>query len=508
MAGLKNLSHEEYRAKRKEYILYQQIGMGLLAVLMLLFSFFYFKTDKASYVYYSENGNAIHYAHLTPKGQEIFGTDKLNGTHAYVSSLVEKMSAKFTYEINFVTEKVKYKYNYDIQTQLEVTDVSSRSPLYNPIVATQVEKKSVEGEGSFFKIAEDVDINFKAFNKQADDFVIQNGLVETTSTLIVRMSVTVWGASENFITDHTDEYVTELRVPLRNLAFKPVVTSSVPAGEKKILAVSENKGIPFLVLAIVSASVLVWLGIWFLYFVLSTKDEFVDYSIKVARIYKNYQSYIQVIEEEFPKARRKVLRLKEFNELLEIHDLVQKPILMYENPEKTRTEFVLLSDSVLYMHEIKVQEPDDATDGETAQFAVDEKPVETTDETKKKTLKKRTAKKDESESIASQTSEVVNEVEKTEPAANETASIEIKENAESAIEQTETASESEKVENTPVETEKNESVSEVEQNEIAPTENGANGESQSANDAEDATAPTDNKKEDDANAASQTNDEK
>lgn len=355
MAEVKKLYRKEYRAKRKKYMLYQQIGLAFLAVLLLIFSIVYFKTNKAAYVHYSEDGKAVHYAHLTEKGQEYYGVDKLNGSHAYVSTLIEIMSADFSYGLKFDTTKVKYTYTYGIETQLEVLDVASGAPLYNPVVCTQVKPTVVSGEGNAFSIAEHVEIDFSKYNQQASDFIGANNLKDTASSLIVRLSVSVVGASDSFVADHTDKYVTEVRIPLCKLAFKPTVSSTIPAGEKKILAVSGNARTFFGVLSIVSLVAFIADACVYVFFVLHTRDNYIDYALKVSRIRKNYKSYIQRIEEEYPTEGSKVLHLGEFTELLEIRDVVQKPILMYENEGRTCTKFVISSDGLIYMYEIEVE---------------------------------------------------------------------------------------------------------------------------------------------------------
>ena len=96
MSELEKMYREEYRTKRKKHMFYQQIGLGLLVILLLIFSIAYFKTDKATYVYYSDDGNAIHYAYLKD-GNGFFEEEYLNGSHAYVSSLIDHMRAVFSY---------------------------------------------------------------------------------------------------------------------------------------------------------------------------------------------------------------------------------------------------------------------------------------------------------------------------------------------------------------------------------------------------------------------------
>ena len=54
-----------------------------------------------------------------------------------------------------------------------------------------------------------------------------------------------------------------------------------------------------------------------------------------------------------------VLALTSFNEMLDIRDTVQSPILMYENEDKTcATFFIPTQSKTLYLYEIKVDDYD------------------------------------------------------------------------------------------------------------------------------------------------------
>lgn len=85
------------------------------------------------------------------------------------------------------------------------------------------------------------------------------------------------------------------------------------------------------------------------------EDRFIDYSRRVARICKNYKSYIQCIGNDFVTDGYLVLRIGEFSEMLEIRDTVQKPVLMYENADKNCTRFFIAADGIVYLHEIQVE---------------------------------------------------------------------------------------------------------------------------------------------------------
>jgi putative N-acetylmannosamine-6-phosphate epimerase len=81
--------------------------------------------------------------------------------------------------------------------------------------------------------------------------------------------------------------------------------------------------------------------------------------LKVKRIVNSYKGFIQKINTPFNEAGYQVLYINTFNEMLEIRDTLQLPILMYENEDRTRSVFMIpTSTELLYVFDIKVDNYD------------------------------------------------------------------------------------------------------------------------------------------------------
>lgn len=354
MSELEKLQRDQYQLKRNKYIFIQKIILIVLSVIVLISAFAYMRLAKDTYVYYKEDGNAIHKAYLNEN--DFYDEGYLNGSHAYVSSLVEKMTADFSYNLTFETNKVEFKYNYRIDAQLEILDKDSKAPLYNPTyeILPLVTKSSV---GNKLSIKELVEIDFQKYDAKAKAYLREFELKDTSSTLIVRMYVNVVGVSEAFASDRSGEYVTELRIPLVKTVFKPTVTSTVPAGEQKILAINRNiKTVVGIISVVLGVIDVIALGV-LIYYVLSTRDKHIDYRSHVDKIIKNYRSYIQQSSNCFDMNGYQILNLANINELLDIHDTLQKPIICYENDDKTETLFFIVTEpKIIYLYKITVKE--------------------------------------------------------------------------------------------------------------------------------------------------------
>ena len=365
MSEPEKLQREQHQARRNKCLLIQKIVLIALVVAFSLSAFGYFHLNKNTYVYYTEEGNSIHKAYLN--ANDFYEEGYLNGTHVYVASLVEKMTADFSYKLKIDTDEVKFKYNWRIDAELEIKDPTINAPLYNhktEIVAEQ----TVFEVGNDLLIEKTVEIDYPAYNAKANAFLAEYGIADKgfVSTLIVRMYVNVVGQSEVFASDRSGEYVTELRIPLAEKTFKPQVSVTVPQGEQKILAINTSYRAVVGALAILFGTLTVLSAVALVVYSVKTSDKHVDYARRVSRLLRSYKSYIQRVLSDFDTNGYQTLRVNEFGELLEIRDTLQKPILFSENEDRTCSRFYIVGDSmILYVYEITVA-PSESEDAEPA----------------------------------------------------------------------------------------------------------------------------------------------
>ena len=135
------------------------------------------------------------------------------------------------------------------------------------------------------------------------------------------------------------------------------MTSTVPDAEAKMIACTRGAGSEvFKTTAIVLSVVDGLLILLLVAFVCLTRTDDITYTAKVNRIISQYKSYIQKIKNLFDMSEYKLISVETFDELLEIRDTIQAPILMYENNDKTCTKFIIPTDSkLLYLYEIKIE---------------------------------------------------------------------------------------------------------------------------------------------------------
>lgn len=353
MSEKEKLQRDNYQRRRKGWIIFQSIIIGIVTLVLTFGSYTYYKLNKSSYVPYTQNSNVIYKAYLADNA--FYEQEYLNGSHAYVASLIEKMTADFEYNLNIAQKDVEFDYSYKIEAQVEIRDKDSQMAIYNPVFEL-VPLKTLEGKGENITVKDSVELDYKKYNQLAKDFIASYSLDDVESFLIVRMYVDVLGESQNFAQDKENNYTVELFVSLNKNTVTPYVVTPAETDQEKILMINNNntKTLKIIVFSVALADLI--LVIILALYVRVTRDKHIDYARKVKRIVSNYTSYIQKVNNPVTIEDYQVLNVDTFTEMLEIRDTLQMPVLMFENDDRTNTQFFIVNDRLLYLFEISVKD--------------------------------------------------------------------------------------------------------------------------------------------------------
>ncbi|MBR2498853.1 MAG: hypothetical protein IKB67_03990 [Clostridia bacterium] len=354
MSELEKIKRYEYQRKRKKFIWIQMLIVGILTLATIITSTLFISNNKNAYVGYTEEGKVIYRAYLADN--DFYEEEYLNGSHAYVASLINKMTADFSYDVKMEIDNVNFQYTYKIDAQLIVKDKASKTKIYDSFYEVLYEETS-DSSGDELNIKKLVEFDYQKFNKKADEFNRTYNLKNTENILLVKMTINVIGMCESFQNDNQDVYTITLSLPLMQTVVSPSVSATVPTGEQKIIVKDissfENLKISAIVLGCLDLLAII---ILVLYIFLSI-DKHIDYARKVKKLISNYDSYIQQILTPFDFSSYQVLKINSFKGLLEIRDTLQSPLLMYENEDKTCSQFfITTAEKVLYLYEIEVEE--------------------------------------------------------------------------------------------------------------------------------------------------------
>ena len=344
-----------YRKNREKWIFAQSVICIVVAIAVLISALVYYQLDKQYYIEYTEGGSIDYDVYL--KENDFYDSPYLEKNQSYVASLIDKIITNFSYEIDMDAEDVNYRYSYTITSRLEIVDDTSGVAIYNPEYELVNVQDKTQNSSSRLTINEIVVLNYDEYNDLANRFLATYDLNSTTSNIVVTLNVDVLSDCNAFSGSSVDTYSSELRIPLTTKTVNVKMTSAVPDAEAKMIACTRGAGSEvFKTTAIVLGVVDVLLIAILVAFIYFTRTADITYTARVKKIVSQYKSYIQKIKNLFKTQGYQIIVVDTFDEMLEIRDTIQAPILMYENEDKTCTKFMIPTDSkLLYLYEIKVE---------------------------------------------------------------------------------------------------------------------------------------------------------
>ncbi len=358
MSEAEKKRRHDYRRNRKKWILIQAFAILLVAIIGLSMFITYYKLNETYYISYTENGSSSYNVSL--KDNEFFDSSTVESGKGYISEIIDKVNADFKYTVQMENVSAKFVHSHYVEAKLEIVDNHTKAVLYQPTF-TLADRITATENRQNVNISESVSVDYHEYDEMAQKFINAYGLTSVTTNLIITMYVDIEGSNSQFECNAANTYSTSVVIPLREQTIS-ISTASSSAGDQTHTLACKRDIDPeiFKIIAIICAALCVVGGAILTAFVLLTRNEDINYEIKVKKLLNSYRSYIQIITNEFDSEGYQLLSISTFNEMLAIRDTIQSPILMNENEDKTRTLFLIPTNTkILYVFEIKVENYDE-----------------------------------------------------------------------------------------------------------------------------------------------------
>ena len=337
-----------------------QIIAIAIAVTISLASFVvYNRVNSEYYIEYTEHSD-IDYK-VQYRQNDFFEDEWIERGKEYIASLINSISADFSYRLDMDASNVGFNYEYSIIAKLLVADKDSGNAYYTQEeVLVPVKTQSVVS-ASTISIAESVAIDYLKFDAMARKFVDIYGLTQASCTLIVTLNVDVLSSCDEFEQANRNNYTVALNIPLGEDTLSIERTSSAPDDQSKVLACRGSVCQKvFIYVGSTFAAIALILGIVLAIYLQVTVNDDITYDAKIRKLVRSYGSYIQKMVGEFDDTGYQTVIIKTFTEMLGIRDTIQSPILMTENRDETMTRFLIPTNTnIMYVHEIKVDNYDE-----------------------------------------------------------------------------------------------------------------------------------------------------
>ena len=358
------------QVKRRNMILNFVCIIVVLSILCVAFLFIYVKKSSNYSVSYQEKSNVDYKVYL--KANDFFDEKYLGLENKYIASLINYIDANFKYEISMKEKNVNYRYSYRIEALVNVSESKSTKPLYTKTTELlKVDEMSASSKNNV-SINENLNINYNQYNDLIKQFVSIYKLDDINSTLTISMYIDVVGSCEDFESDSNNESVISLVIPLTTRTVGIDIKNNLVEASDNVIVCNDSSPLT-VIYAIVSVFILA-IDAFFIYkmvkYIYHTRTAETIYDIELKRILNYYHSYIQRIRNNIDLKNGNMLqidndviykgcqyfKLESFNDMLEIRDSLNAPILMSSNDTNTATYFIILdvNNKAVYTYGLRV----------------------------------------------------------------------------------------------------------------------------------------------------------
>lgn len=326
------------------------------SIVLLISAFICFKSIKSKEEYvmhYSDSSELDYNVYL--KDNDFYTTSYLPKDRAYISTLIDYIDASFNYDFN-VTEDINLGYKYYISAKL-VVDGSSGKRIYEneDILLDKTKIKKVQDKK--FSILENVKIDYNKYNQLASSFMNKYD-ISAKANVIVSMYVDVAGTYEEFQKELNDSAVVSFEIPLTvntteikmNYDLKNNVNEKFEYGKTSII-----HPVLFVISLIVAIVDIIFL-VWELIVYTVNKDDKVKYQEKLKKIFRDYGPYISKkamtanTKEIMYTVSLRIEVVDSFDDLINVRDSIEKPILFYEAIPGEQSVFYIIDTKVSYIY--------------------------------------------------------------------------------------------------------------------------------------------------------------
>lgn len=304
--------------------------------------------NKIIDAFYLESSNIDYKVYL--KENDFFKKEYLNKDNQYIANLIDYIEPNFEYKLESLEKKIS-KYSYKIVADVNIEDKLTYKSLYN--FSDEILNETVDKvNSSSITINKQLKVDYNKYNNIINEFLNTYDLNNSNAVLKISMYVSVLDKNNNVL-NNADTPVASLNIPLTTKTVS--IDMKVDSIDQNNLKHYENMKSEVYLYAIIILFVLdVVLIIRLLLFISGTKDEKGMYNTMLKRIMSNYGSYIQKINNEFDFLDNQILEVKSFEDLLQIKETLNQPILMTDKLSAMETYFFIPSEKNIYVYELKM----------------------------------------------------------------------------------------------------------------------------------------------------------
>ena len=296
---------------------------------------------------YKENSSISYKVHMKENSYGI--PEYVDENYNIIASLVDFFNTDFKY-VNTFSSEVDYEIKYNVKAQLMVYDsLNDQKPIYTneyTIINDKVEK----GKGLVAKVdLLDQKINYDEYIRIVNELKRE---IIPTANLVIKFNTSFKGTSDLLPETIQSDMTSSLTIPVSQ---KTINIDLPKKNNSKEDTVVHKKNLPTNILIFMVTTVLLLL-IFIVVFVLYAIRSFEKkskYDLAVNKILREFDRAITESSSgiKFNKKMNKII-VKDFMELLDVHDNFNIPIIYHKLSNKS-CEFMVKNDNDIYYYQMK-----------------------------------------------------------------------------------------------------------------------------------------------------------
>lgn len=337
----KAISKTKHRT-RKITIFIILIMLFVASSILLLYKGINFQ--KNEYIHYNEKSDLDYRVYL--KENDYFGK-YLEKDRQYIASLIDYVEANFKYSLD-IQEDIKYSYHYYIEAETLVLDTNDKI-LYQKTDTIIPKKEYNDLKDNSFDIDEIVTLDYGYYNAIINTFISRYNLENTKNLVNLKMYVGIDGGCEEFVTSKADDAVVSMTIPLSKNTVNVDMNYKLNTGTNKLLECKKTSVLDnhFLLGGISTSLVTIFLLVYLIMYIATTRSPLTIYNNALKRIFNNYGRYISKIKTEMDYKKFQMIFVEQFEDLFEVRNSSNSPILFSQDKVKTRSVFAVPTNSKL-----------------------------------------------------------------------------------------------------------------------------------------------------------------
>ncbi len=352
-----NSTEEQDNKFNKIYLGYNErllMNISIILVLMILGIILFISSVSVktkSNIAYSQTGNLDYKVYL--KENDYYTESYLEENMQYISSLIDDVDVDFKYNFN-ANENINYKYTYYVQGNLVVANDEDKSKIiYSKTEKLSSPKTITKTSSNGFAINEKVKVDYEKYNNLAKQFK-SSYAINADSNLELSLIINIEDEKGNIIKS-LDKDDMKLIIPLAQQIID-IKTSLKGINNSDNVSVYKDFNISNKIvfsLSIISLVISLVFIVRLLLFLNKTKAKKTIYDITLAKILREYDRVI-VNSKRVVDLNSEVIDVNSFNELLDVRDNIEKPIIFSEIHKGQKSIFIVKTANETYRYILKL----------------------------------------------------------------------------------------------------------------------------------------------------------